>query len=147
MEMPDVIYLFRNSNGGLELGPAPDYCDWLVNVTYHHSRVVEALRRENEELKAKINALEMSKIAADTIIDCQQIVMDREQAKLDKVKWQPIETAPKDGTSILVTDGFDVCDAYFRGGDWWQYQCGDDWYSTSINPTHWMPLPDAPEQR
>lgn len=33
-EMPNEIYLFRNSNGGLELGPAPDSCDWLVNIKY-----------------------------------------------------------------------------------------------------------------
>ena len=64
--------------------------------------------------------------------------------KLAKTEWQPIESAPMDGKSILVTDGFEVCDAYFRGGDWWQYECGDDWYSTSINPTHWMPLPEPP---
>ena len=58
--------------------------------------------------------------------------------------WQPIETAPKDGKRVLVTDGFEVCDAYFRSGEWWQYECGDDWYSVSINPTHWMPLPQPP---
>ena len=88
-----------------------------VRVAEDVSQEVEALKAENEELKAK----------------------------LDKAKWQPIESAPRDGKSILVTDGYDVCDAYFRGGDWWQYQCGDDWYSTSINPTHWMPLPSCPE--
>ena len=60
------------------------------------------------------------------------------------VEWQPIETAPKDGKRVLVTDGFEVCDAYFRSGEWWQYECGDDWYSVSINPTNWMPLPQPP---
>ena len=59
-------------------------------------------------------------------------------------EWQPIETAPKDWKRVLVTDGFEVCDAYFRGGEWWQYECGDDWYSVSINPTNWMPLPQPP---
>lgn len=100
----------------------PKLSDKLMYTIRHALTIAaeyESLRRENEELKAK----------------------------LDKANWQPIETAPKDGKSILVTDGFEVCDAYFRGGDWWQYECGDDWYSTSINPTHWMPLPDAPEQR
>ncbi len=121
MKMPDKIYVhFQKDDGYVgecidgELEPSEGY-----ETEYHHSRIVEALKAENKELKAK----------------------------LEKAKWQPIESAPRDGKSILVTDGYDVCDAYFRGGDWWQYQCGDDWYSTSINPTHWMPLPDAPEQR
>lgn len=77
MEMPDVIYLFRNSNGGLELGPAPDYCDWLVNVTYHHNRIVETLRRENEELKASVNILEQK------LRDVNK-AHDRAEAKLEK---------------------------------------------------------------
>ena len=124
----------------------------------------EALRRENEELQAKVNALEMSKIAADTIIDCQKIVMDREQAKLDNVKWQPIETAPKDGTHILAWNyesrfylppyicwfGQDMNEPDENKREWLTGD-GDGWstgyYYTPCKPTHWMPLPDAPEQR
>lgn len=94
--------------------------------------------------------------------------------------WQPIDTAPKDGTMIL---GWCVHDAdpYFeQGGDrltayganaegmshvddgvniiewhdaidegeyvipaWW---CLADGYcETAANPTHWMPLPEPPE--
>ena len=70
--------------------------------------------------------------------------IDRLKAKLAKTEWQPIETAPMDGTRVLVTDGFMVGDAYFRRGDWWLYECGDDWYSVTINPTNWMPLPEPP---
>jgi hypothetical protein len=33
-EMPDEIIIFRNSNGGLEFGPAPEQCDWLINTSY-----------------------------------------------------------------------------------------------------------------
>lgn len=59
-------------------------------------------------------------------------------------EWKPIETAPKDRTRILVSDGFYVDTAYFNKGEWWHYECGDDWYSMSCNPSFWMPLPDAP---
>jgi hypothetical protein len=66
--------------------------------------------------------------------------------------WQPIETAPKDGTSILgywATGGKHDCSMYackyvsghpsLRQG-WWQ--TNED-YPTSP-PTHWMPLPPPP---
>lgn len=75
-------------------------------------------------------------------------------------EWQPIETAPKDGTYVLVGNA---------GGAWVAgycatYQSGfspaNPWLSLFLNhdhikakagerrsfvPTHWMPLPKAPE--
>ena len=135
MEMPDVIY--ADDKSWYTKSPHMHNHSHTL-IEYHHSRIVEALKAEKEELKAAVTMLEQK------LRDVNK-AHDRAEAKLDKAKWQPIETAPKDGKSILVTDGYDVCDAYFRGGDWWQYQCGDDWYSTSINPTHWMPLPSCPE--
>jgi len=83
-------------------------------------------------------------------------------------EWQPIETAPKDGTTVLL--GY-----YNRSGKWrtvrgcWysDAQIAEDWeephdgeagwYETAENaddtpncwncsPTHWMPLPTPPEQ-
>jgi hypothetical protein len=60
--------------------------------------------------------------------------------------WQPIKTAPKDGTEILAwarSDGFFVVFWYAHRGVWlWTAHelDGDE----ELNPTHWMPLPDPP---
>ena len=61
--------------------------------------------------------------------------------------WQPIETAPKDGQAILVTDGMDCyCVEWDEEFDWWTV---DDnklgpFRLRGSAPTHWMPLPAAP---
>ena len=71
-------------------------------------------------------------------------------AALAPYKWQPIETAPRDGTAILLTDA--------RIQDWTQVAFWDEdrpngyvwarddastfWHKDSF--THWMPLPRAP---
>jgi hypothetical protein len=58
--------------------------------------------------------------------------------------WQPIETAPKDGTPVLLAHGKahrHVSFCTFSDGCW--YQCWDG-EVISRNITHWMPLPPAP---
>jgi len=76
------------------------------------------------------------------------------------MNWQPIETAPKDGTAILLF--FPSQDVVIRGcwawqgeGDWESgIQDFQDWGTDDdlvINddpyngPTHWMPLPEPPK--
>jgi hypothetical protein len=76
--------------------------------------------------------------------------------------WRPIETAPKDGTWILMTNGVDVA-----GGQWIRDEGGTteyrdedgrylgqddrddfegwmDWMGGIPRPTHWSPLPAPP---
>ena len=61
--------------------------------------------------------------------------------------WQPIETAPKDGQDILVTDGMNCyCVEWDEEFDWWTV---DDnklgpFRLRGSAPTHWVPLPPAP---
>lgn len=61
--------------------------------------------------------------------------------------WQPIETAPKDGTAILVSEGrFIHCVEWNDEYEWWAV---DDnklgpFRLRGTAPTHWMPLPPPP---
>lgn len=57
-------------------------------------------------------------------------------------KWQPIETAPKDGTSILgYWDKGEVYGVvWFEDGQWCEY----DPECVVREPSHWQPLPKAP---
>jgi hypothetical protein len=86
-------------------------------------------------------------------------------------EWQPIKTAPKDGTAVLVWDapegaltvGWEVAKYLAKDG----YSVGrmtTDLYNSGImgwvraaphhtrlyyklsNPTHWMPLPEPPQE-
>lgn len=78
-------------------------------------------------------------------------------------EWQPIETAPKDGTIIILCDNNGDVDVghYIRltkteglwcveGANPWE-TCHDSSYFKSyltkgFEPTHWQPLPEPPEE-
>lgn len=63
-----------------------------------------------------------------------------------EAKWQPIETAPRDGTWLLVA-GPDRTGARRMVCRWMadrQWESADDGHGAYINPTHWMPLLEAP---
>ena len=57
--------------------------------------------------------------------------------------WQPVETAPRDDTEVLVLchDGGILIGA-FAGGMWWIEQTRYE----ERKPTHWMPLPEPPHE-
>ena len=72
-------------------------------------------------------------------------------------EWQPIETAPKDGTWILLSGGnidygWDNGERppavvgqyvlFHRKGSWQFAWYDGGYYGEYENPTHWMPLPE-----
>lgn len=80
------------------------------------------------------------------------------------MKWQPIETAPLDGTWVLLCGGTTTEEdvdryeegikakdtkrpvtAFWRGDEWCFAFWDGSWYSRYDRPTHWMPLPPPPE--
>lgn len=60
-------------------------------------------------------------------------------------KWEPIDTAPMDGTEIIVLVRRKVVRLgwYFKPSSRSQFWCDEN--GRPIKPTHWIPLPDAPE--
>lgn len=87
--------------------------------------------------------------------------------------WQPIETAPQDGTSVLLlTTCHGICEAWFAKGEWSDdtpispteyfgaaWVCCDDAFQIEVEEgcgengetfhgtaTHWMALPVAPKE-
>jgi hypothetical protein len=60
--------------------------------------------------------------------------------------WQPIETAPKSGADILIYageygDAMKVISWRSPWGNWGWYTALGEY----VTPTHWMPLPAAPD--
>lgn len=69
-------------------------------------------------------------------------------------EWQPIETAPRDGTVVLVcghgSAGYYVADAKWDTDEeaWCLFdQPSDDHVWPSHGHTHWMPLPEPPKEQ
>ena len=66
--------------------------------------------------------------------------------------WQPIETAPKDHTNILLAYRVEHGDELWVGNGYYETGLMSDgiyvgWMCEDMEnciPTHWMPLPDPP---
>jgi len=89
------------------------------NLTLPNSPEVSRLTHENANLAAQIAA------------------KDARIAELEGQGWQPIDTAPRDGTVVMFyapVDDYQIS----RADDYW----GKAWWLE--NATHWMPLPAPP---
>ncbi|MBC6444640.1 MAG: DUF551 domain-containing protein [Alphaproteobacteria bacterium GM202ARS2] len=59
--------------------------------------------------------------------------------------WKPIDSAPKDGTRIIVwCDAWNAPSSGCWYGSWWGvvYELG----AFVHQPTHWQPMPDPPSE-
>jgi hypothetical protein len=60
-------------------------------------------------------------------------------------EWQPIETAPKDGTVILAWRKYGSIPKFVRFDSFygeWEVQ-EEGWHVHNL--THWMPIPEPPK--
>lgn len=74
---------------------------------------------------------------------------ERIAALAQQAQWQPIETAPKDGTFVLIGFGDSVGEARWVENAWYwaNNDPGDSWGRPVYEheATHWMPLPAPPQ--
>ncbi len=60
-------------------------------------------------------------------------------------EWQPIGTAPKDGTKILIFEAYVGTAGIMRVSRWRDDTIPSGWMGAENTPSHWLPLPDPPE--
>jgi hypothetical protein len=100
----------------------------------------ESAKSELNEALADVGVSETQRLA-DALLE----LSDLRQAHA----WQPIETAPKDGTPVLLFGKFTSLSGAEGGyiGQWFQGYSDRGWWVVSalpFFPTHWMPLPEPP---
>ena len=94
---------------------------------------VNLLKPSHDESKNRIADLEARLATAEG-----EVVRLREP-------WQPIETAPKDGVFVLITDG-DVVQIGYYEDHLTAWRSDADQCRLWSDPTHWQPLPAPPER-
>lgn len=114
---------------------------------------------EGESITAKHNLAEKSSYLKELKAENAKLKSRIKELEGVKQDWQPIETAPKDGTSIIAIryDYYDRIeaarcwfqpefDAFITGCRQLSWEGGSELHSPDIfkNPIHWMPLPSAP---
>jgi hypothetical protein len=95
----------------------------------------------------------MTKQAFEKIASGLNQAIGYEQGQREAGQWRPIETAPKDGTEILLAHATWVDTGYWAvningdGCDGWTCEWVASWgyeeYAL-VSPSHWMPLPEPP---
>jgi hypothetical protein len=67
--------------------------------------------------------------------------------------WRPIETAPKDGTLVLLWGRYwSDSQGWFKQPLVGQFSPPNDWWEAwgrvpfGCRPTHWQPLPELPDK-
>jgi hypothetical protein len=134
---------------GSEGGVSALNCSQAVNADFARD-----LERENTSLREQLISSEYRLGLADRNLEVVRgtVVEIKEQLRLaqEQLKWRPIETAPKDGTEVLL-----LLDYGIHIGSWqshgdvsypfvWKDQSGSvlvRGWKLDPEPVGWMPLP------
>src|SRR5690606_4479990 len=122
---------------------------------------IRALLEERDALQEQLAEAEHTVSAQTAEIEKLQGEVEQLTAALEAAReggWQPIETAPKDGTRVLLWFGWHDLPVVgdFRYGRWWSVHSlggnlshtnGMDWEEEEevMKPAYWRPLPPPPD--
>lgn len=125
---------------------------WIVSAykfVPHYSLAVA--ERERDRLIAKCPKEQFRVLRVKTTLKQSNAaeIIASQNAEIERLRasWQPIETAPKDGTAFLaIVEQFSYVCIWHRHRQCWTD--GGPAYMTipaDEQPTHWQPLPPPPE--
>ena len=136
----EPVGIYRNDPATMTYG-----FKWLTDkkqregMTYYSAEQLAQVQRDRDEYCRRWESL--------SILSEHDAAL-RKKVLLEAAKWQPIETAPKDGSEILLHCSGVLSDTglcYWRNDhvmQGWTWGLGHAFK----NPTHWMPLPTAPTE-
>lgn len=140
-----VLYAEFAEDGGW-LGDASEYADHLEepHALFTSDQVAAAIAKATKPLEDQLaKAEQLWQIAQGR---CDGLEEKLAKAEQRVAEWQPISTAPKDGTIFLCCGGLNnnPKNGWFNTVCWWNgYGFVDDVGDVNF-VTHWMPLPKAP---
>ncbi len=111
------------------------------------ARVAELDADIQQDAQSTSNAFKVQAAKLTVAFDYIQ-ELEKRLAESQAGGWQPIETAPKDGTDILVLNEEGVFEASADDGRW--IPLASDYHGCGCcseafeEPSHWMPLPPPP---
>ena len=137
-----------------------------------HSDALKGWKVEYDKLEAQLDTLRaLDTVIAASLASMQAAVTQSARAvrsaekkaneseaalaaALKEREWQPIETAPKDGTGVLLWNGYRRCYGWFSsyadGSSGWHLRpifVNEPFEPAAFIPdTHWQPLPAPPRQ-
>lgn len=103
------------------------------------------------EVNSGLSSIELGFL--DKVWEADQNQLNQEELEISfkvwqatQPQWQSIETAPRDGTRLLLweREGFAFCGFYYPTQAEWVANIAG--VSLDWTPTHWMPLPPPPQQ-
>lgn len=118
-----------------------------------YEKQIESLQALANRQLSEIKKLQKDLCWKDLEVDAAEWKQERAEAERDALRekvpqWISVDDRhPKPGTRVLATDGIFVGEAYRTSADTWRRYDGiamRDCIGSIV--THWMPLPEAPEE-
>ena len=124
-------------------------CAVAYRLMAEHKTAEERAEKAEADLKYMNEARTLDLADHQTKIKEMAERIRKAEAERDAARWQPIETAPRDGTLIDLWAGERIANcAWNVPSKCWAERVGAGFggkhWAVVNNPTHWMPLPAAP---